>query len=144
MRSFWELKLRKLKTFDLLQTKEKLKRQKSLVELGEIEADSKKCQSINDELQKLLDENSSQLEATGAQSFISNRRLMHKMLDQRQIINNRLEFLATEKSSILSEVGKSMAKDDIFKRKKQSIKREANKTAQNRSDATLTSIKRDL
>ena len=98
MRSFWELKLRKLKTFDLLQTKEKLKRQKSIVELGEIEADSKKCQSINDELQKLLDENSSQLEAIGAQSFISNRRLMHKMLDQRQIINNRLEFLEQKKN----------------------------------------------
>ena len=79
-----------------------------------------------------------------SEKFMIRKVDIYKMLDQRQIINNRLEFLATEKSSILSEVGKSMAKDDIFKRKKQSIKREANKTAQNRSDATLTSIKRDL
>ena len=39
---------------------------------------------------------------------------MHKMLDQKEVLLNRLEFLENEKSVILEEVTKSQVKREIF------------------------------
>ena len=46
--------MKKLKKFDLLQVKEKLKMQESISDLNAVEADSQKCQLIQNELEQLL------------------------------------------------------------------------------------------
>ena len=99
--------LKELKKYNLLQVKEKLKRQKSINELTQLEADADKCQTINRELDRLLSENHALIEEIGVQSFVSNRRLMQKMFDQKEVISNRLEFLDKEKLAVLAEVKKS-------------------------------------
>jgi hypothetical protein len=43
---------------------------------------------------------------------------MQKMLEQKQVISNRLEFLDKEKSVVLSDVKRSSAKEEIVERKK--------------------------
>ena len=59
------------------------------------------------------------IEEIGVQSFVSNRRLMQKMYDQKEVISNRLEFLDNEKLAVLAEVKKSNAKRrDSGKKKK--------------------------
>jgi len=70
--------LKELKKYHLLQVKEKLKRQKSINELNQLEADSEKCETIKKELNRLLSENHAVIEEIGVQSFVSNRRLMQK------------------------------------------------------------------
>ena len=110
--------MKELKKYNLLQVKEKLKRQKSINELSQIQADEAKCQTINRELDRLLSENHALIEEIGVQSFVSNRRLMQKMFDQKEVISNRLEFLDNEKLAVLAEVKKSNAKDEIVERKK--------------------------
>ena len=116
--------MKKLKKFDLLQIKEKLRMQKSICDLNGLEADTEKCQKISNELQKLLEEYNSNVNKIGVNSFISKRHLMHKMLDQKEVILNRLEFLENEKSVILEEVTKSQVKRELFVKKQAELKKQ--------------------
>ena len=134
--------LKELKKYTLLQVKEKLKRQKSINELSQLEADAEKCQTINRELDRLLSENHALIEEIGVQSFVSNRRLMQKMFDQKEVISNRLEFLDREKLAVLAEVRKSTTKDDIVERKKSKIKKQAQDTLFKKQDENLRVFKR--
>ena len=134
--------LKELKKYTLLQVKEKLKRQKSINELSKLEADAEKCQTINRELDRLLSENHALIEEIGVQSFVSNRRLMQKMFDQKEVISNRLEFLDREKLAVLAEVRKSTTKDDIVERKKSKIKKQAQDTLFKKQDENLRVFKR--
>ena len=135
-------KLKELKKYNLLQVKEKLKRQKSINELSQIQADEAKCQTINRELDRLLSENHALIEEIGVQSFVSNRRLMQKMFDQKEVISNRLEFLDNEKLAVLAEVKKSNAKDGIVERKKSKVKRQVQDTLFKKQDENLRATKR--
>lgn len=134
--------LKELKKYNLLQVKEKLKRQKSINELTQLEADADKCQTINRELDRLLSENHALIEEIGVQSFVSNRRLMQKMFDQKEVISNRLEFLDKEKLAVLAEVKKSTTKDEIVERKKSKIKKQAQDTLFKKQDENLRVFKR--
>ncbi len=125
-----------------MQVKEKLKRQKSINELNQLEADADKCQIINRELDRLLSENHALIEEIGVQSFVSNRRLMQKMFDQKEVISNRLEFLDREKLAVLAEVKKSTTKDEIVERKKSRIKKQAQDTLFKKQDENLCVFKR--
>ena len=134
--------LKELKKYNLLQVKEKLKRQKSINELTQLEADADKCQTIKRELDRLLSENHALIEEIGVQSFVSNRRLMQKMFDQKEVISNRLEFLDREKLAVLAEVKKSTTKDEIVERKKSKIKKQAQDTLLKKQDENLRVFKR--
>ena len=126
--------MKKLKKFDLLQIKEKLKMQKSICDLNGLEADAEKCQKMTNELQKLLEEYNSNIDKIGVNSFISKRRLMHKMLDQKEVMLNRLEFLENEKSVILDEVTKSQVKREIFVKKQTAVKKQLQNERINKND----------
>ena len=63
------------------------------------------------------------------------------MMDQREVISNRLEFLEREKSSLLLELGKSKAKDEILERKKIKIKRQAKEDSLRKNDENIASSK---
>ena len=130
-------KLRELKKYNLLQVKEKLKRQKSINELSQIQADEAKCQTINRELDRLLSEDHAFIEEIGVQSFVSNRRLMQKMFDQKEVISNRLEFLDKEKLAVWAEVKKSNTRDEIVERKKNKVKRLVRETLSKKQDENL-------
>ena len=134
--------MKELKKYNLLQVKEKLKRQKSINELNQLEADADKCQTISKELDRLLSENNALIEEIGVQSFVSNRRLMQKMFDQKEVISNRLEFLDREKLAVLAEVKKSATKDEIVERKKSKIKKQAQDTLFKKQDESLFVFKR--
>ena len=133
--------MKKLKKFDLLRVKEQLKRQKSVSELNRVELDSLKCENISLALSEILEENHNQTAKVGGNAFISNRHLIHKMMDQREVISNRLEFLEREKSSLLLELGKSKAKDEILERKKIKIKRQAKEDSLRKNDENIASSK---
>jgi hypothetical protein len=126
--------LKKLKKFDLLQIKEKLKMQKSICDLNGLEADTEKCQKISNELQMLLEEYNSNVEKIGVNSFKTARHLMHKMLDQKEVLLNRLEFLENEKSVILEEVTKSQVKREIFIKKQAEVKKKLRSERINKND----------
>ena len=101
-----------------MQAKEKLRQQKSISDLKNIEEDSKNCEILHNELSKLLKETGADFNQIGVNSFISNRILMHKMMDQKDIVENRIDFLSNEKSELLRLVKQSKIKADVFNKKK--------------------------
>ena len=115
--------MRKLKRFDLLKVKERLARQKTITQLNEVSSDEKKCESISDELSKLLNDKSLINEELEATTFIVDRHLVHKMMDQKQVLKNRIEFLRNEKSAALVELNKSKVKLETIEKRKLKTKR---------------------
>ena len=141
--NFWGSKLKKLKKFDLLQIKEKLKMQKSISDLRNIEADSEKCHKIENELQNLLADYNSKVDKIGVNSFISNRYLMHKMLDQKAVMLNRLEFLENEKSILLDKMTKSKVKKDVLKKKQAELNSKLRNEIVTKNENSFSSIRKD-
>ena len=88
--------MRRLKTFELLKKRESVLRQKTISQLNEVSADAEKCRNISTELDKLLKEKHLENHELNANSFITDRHLLHKMMDQKEILGNRLEYLETE------------------------------------------------
>ena len=60
-----------------------------------------------------------------AYSFQANRQLLQKLMEQREILSNRQEFLKEEQLAITREINKSKAKTDILERKKLREKNES-------------------
>ena len=142
LQNFWEYKLKKLKKFDLLKVKEKLKMQESICDLNSVEADSQKCQTIQSELEQLLDEYNSKVDETAVNAFISNRRLMHKMLDQKEVLLNRLEFLENEKQSIIRQVAHSKVKSDTYHTRQAELKKRIKTERLKKNDDNFGQLKR--
>jgi len=134
--------MKQLKIFNLLQVREKLKQNKSISDLQSIEADSKKCQDISEELEKLLSEDQTAGQKIQANSFVSNRILMQKMLDQKSIINNRLDFLKLEKISLMEMVTLSKVKTDFFEKRKKIIKQKLDQKSFEKHIDEVSQIKR--
>ena len=111
--------MRRIRKLELMQAKEKLIQQKSISDLKNIEEDSKNCEILHNELSKLLKETGADFNQIGVNSFISNRILMHKMMDQKDIVENRIDFLSNEKSELLRLVKQSKIKADVFNKKKE-------------------------
>ena len=78
--------MRKIRKLELMQAKEKLKQQKSISDLKHIEEDSKNCELLHNELSKLLNETGADFDQIRVNSFITNRILMHKMMDQKILL----------------------------------------------------------
>ena len=114
--------MRRLKIFDLLKKRESVSRQKTISQLNGVSADVEKCRNISTELDKLLKEKQFDSGELKANSFIIGRHLQHKMMDQKEILGNRLEYLENERSSALADLDKSDAKLEVFERRRLDIK----------------------
>ena len=117
--------------------------QKSISHLKNIEADSEKCHKIENELQNLLADYDSKVDKIGVNSFISNRYLMHKMLDQKAVMLNRLEFLENEKSILLDEMTKSKVKKDVLKKKQAELNSKLRNEIVTKNENSFSSIRKD-
>ena len=106
--------MRRLKIFDLLKKRESVSRQKTISQLKGVSADAEKCRNISTELDKLLKEKQSDSGELKANSFIIDRHLQRKMMDQKEILGNRLEYLENQRSSALADLDKSEAKLKVF------------------------------
>ena len=114
--------MRRLKIFDLLKKRESVSRQKTISQLKGVSADAEKCRNISTELDKLLKEKQSDSGELKANSFIIDRHLQRKMMDQKEILGNRLEYLENERSSALADLDKTEAKLKVFERRRLEIK----------------------
>ena len=134
--------MRKIKRIELLQAKEKLKRKNSATRLEEINADEKKCSDIYSELGALVNASASKKESLSSNLYISERAIIHKMMDQKEIMTNRLEFLQGEKQVIVEELNRSEFKDKVFRKRKEKLTKDKFKRKQIVIDDELSSIKR--
>ncbi len=55
--------------------------------------------------------------------FQSNRQLVHKVMEQREILQNRQEFLEKEQAAVTDEINKSRFKSQILEEKRKKKKK---------------------
>ena len=110
--------MKKVKQIGLLQTKEKLNQNKTISHLADIELEVEKCLKVENELEEIAKQKSSETEKVSSYSFQANRHLVQKVMEQREIIQNRQEFLAKEKIAAAQEITRSKAKTDVLEKRK--------------------------
>lgn len=134
--------MKNIKRIELLQAKERLNRKKSATRLGEINADEKKCSDIYYELGNLLSDTTSQKDSLPSNLYISERVIIHKMMDQREVMNNRLDYLNSEKKMIIEELNRSNFKDKVLGERKEKLRKDQFEKKQDIVDNELSSMKR--
>ena len=110
--------MKKVKQIGLLQTKEKLNQDKTISHLADLELEVEKCLKVENELEEIAKQKSSETEKVSSYSFQANRHLVQKVMEQREIIQNRQEFLAKEKIAAAQEISRSKAKTDVLEKRK--------------------------
>lgn len=110
--------MKKVKQIDLLQTKERLKQQKTVSHLVQIQSEVDKCLRIGNDLEELAKNKADEKEVANAYAFQANRQLVQKLMEQREILLNRQEFLEQEKIATSIEINRSMAKNEVLEKRK--------------------------
>jgi hypothetical protein len=114
--------MKKVKQIELLKSKEKLSRQKTVTQLMELKSEVEKCQRIERELEEIAKQKAVEKEKLTAYLFQSNRQLVHKVMEQREILQNRQEFLEKEQAAVTNEINKSRFKSQILEEKRKKEK----------------------
>lgn len=101
-----------------MQTKEKLNQQKTISHLIDIKTEAEKCKKIGKELEEITKRKNNENQEITTYSFQADRQLVHKLMEQREILSNRQEFLKQEQVAITKVISNSKAKADILEKKK--------------------------
>jgi hypothetical protein len=110
--------MKKIKQLNLMQTKEKLNQQKTISHLVDIKTEAEKCKKIGRELEEITKRKTNENQEITTYSFQADRQLVHKLMEQREILSNRQEFLKQEQVAITKVISNSKAKADILEKKK--------------------------
>ena len=101
-----------------MQTKEKLNQQKTISHLIDIKTEAEKCKKVGKELEEITKRKTNENQEITTYSFQADRQLVHKLMEQREILSNRQEFLKQEQVAITKVISNSKAKADILEKKK--------------------------
>ena len=110
--------MKKIKQLSLLQTKEKLNQRKTISHLVDLKTEAEKCKKVGKELEEITKRNNSEYQEINTYTFQADRQLVQKLMEQREIISNRQEFLKQEQVAITKEISNSKAKSDILEKRK--------------------------
>ena len=110
--------MKKTKQLNLLQTKEKLNQRKTISHLVGLKTEAEKCRKVGKELEEITKRKNNKNQEITTYSFQADRQLVQKLMEQREIISNRQEFLKQEQVAINKEISNSKAKTDILEKKK--------------------------
>ena len=110
--------MKKIKQLNLLQTKEKLSQRKTISHLADLKTEAEKCRKVSNELEEITKRKNNENQEITAYSFQADRQLVQKLMEQREILSNRQEFLKQEQMAITKEISNSKAKTDILEKKK--------------------------
>ena len=110
--------MKKIKQLNLLQTKEKLNQRKTISHLVVLKTEAEKCRKVSKELEEITKRKNNKNQEITTYSFQADRQLVQKLMEQREIISNRQEFLKQEQVAINKEISNSKAKTDILEKKK--------------------------
>ena len=135
--------MKKIKQLSLLQTKEKLNQRKTISHLVDLKTEAEKCRKVSKELEEITKRKNNENQEINTYAFQADRQLVQKLMEQREIISNRQEFLKQEQVAITKEISNSKAKSDILEEKKTREKIKVfNKNESKLEDQFNQSIKR--
>ena len=104
-----------------MEVRAQLKRQKESQEVDRLNPEVVKCSKIGHELDDISREKASDVQPQNVYTFKSDRHLIMKVMQQKEIINNREDFLKDELKSAIGSLSKTSAKLDRLKRAKDQV-----------------------
>lgn len=110
--------MKKIKLLKLLEARAQLKRQKESQEVDRLNTEVVKCSKIALDLDDISREKASDIQPQNVYTFKSDRHLIMKVMQQKEIINNREDFLKDELKGAIGNLSKTSAKIDRLKRAK--------------------------
>ena len=110
--------MKKIKQLNLMQTKEKLNQRKTISHLVDINIEAEKCKKVGKELEEITKRKNNENQEITTYSFQADRQLVQRLMEQREILSNRQEFLKQEQVAITKVISNSKAKADILEKKK--------------------------
>ena len=113
--------MKKIKLLKLLEARAQLKRQKESQEVDRLNTEVVKCSKIALDLDDISREKASDIQPQNVYAFKSDRHLIMKVMQQKEIINNREDFLKDELKSAIGNLSKTSAKLDRLKRAKDQV-----------------------
>ena len=113
--------MKKIKLLKLLEARAQLKRQKESQEVDRLNTEVVKCSKIALDLDDISREKASDIQPQNVYTFKSDRHLIMKVMQQKEIINNRGDFLKDELKSAIENLSKTSAKIDRLKRAKDQV-----------------------
>ena len=113
--------MKKIKLLKLLEARAQLKRQKESQEVDRLNTEVIKCSKIANDLDDISREKASDVQPQNVYTFKSDRHLIMKVMQQKEIINNREDFLKDELKSAIGNLSKTSAKIDRLKRAKDQV-----------------------
>lgn len=129
--------MKKIRTIRAMRAREKLSRQKASGALSRLSEELNKCRNVAEDLKQLADEKTSLLGEVSGYAFQSDRHLIMKLMSQKEIMNNRQDFLTVEMDNMSKNLSEIQSKIQLLEKKEKEEYLEQNKIRDQKFDDEL-------
>ena len=120
-----------------MRARENLSRQKASGVLSRLSEELNKCRNVAEDLKKLADEKTSLSGEVSGYAFQSDRHLIMKLMSQKEIMNNRQDFLTDEMDNMSKNLSEIQSKIQLLEKKEKEEYLEQNKMRDQKFDDEL-------
>lgn len=120
-----------------MRARENLSRQKASGVLSRLSEELNKCRNVAEDLKKLADEKTSLSGEVSGYAFQSDRHLIMKLMSQKEIMNNRQDFLTVEMDNMSKNLSEIQSKIQLLEKKEKEEYLEQNKMRDQKFDDEL-------
>lgn len=129
--------MKKIRTIRAMRARENLSRQKASGALSRLSEELNKCRNVAEDLKQLADEKTSLLGEVSGYAFQSDRHLIMKLMSQKEIMNNRQDFLTVEMDNMSKNLSEIQSKIQLLEKKEKEEYLEQNKIRDQKFDDEL-------
>ena len=129
--------MKKIRTIRAMRAREKLSRQKASGALSRLSEELNKCRNVAEDLKQLADEKTSLSGEVSGYAFQSDRHLIMKLMSQKEIMNNRQDFLTVEMDNMSKNLSEIQSKIQLLEKKEKEEYLEQHKTRDQKFDDEL-------
>ena len=129
--------MKKIRTIRAMRARENLSRQKASGVLSRLSEELNKCRNVAEDLKQLADEKTSLLGEVSGYAFQSDRHLIMKLMSQKEIMNNRQDFLTVEMDNMSKNLSEIQSKIQLLEKKEKEEYLEQNKMRDQKFDDEL-------
>ena len=132
----------KIRTIKVMRARENLSRQKASGALSKLSEELDKCRNVAEDLKQLANEKTKLSGKVSGYAFQSDRHLIMKLMSQKEIMNNRHDFLKDEVESMSKNLSVIQSKIQLLEKKEQEEYIKQRKIRDRKSDEELQVTKK--
>ena len=115
--------MKKVKLLNLLMKRAKVQKSKILSELQTLGDEKDKTGALSSEIFEITNQKANQSNTQSVYAYQVDRQLTQKLMQQKEVLDNRTEFLQHQMDVIRQKVTHIQSREDILKKKKISVEK---------------------